>query len=340
MQNNLVTPPPQPGNLSEVVGRVAWLKRLVIRHAYLGALLFLVYWLALLLGLGRFFGLLLLLTHIHLSVLSANLLGELLMAFVVALPISLLGWWSETGFTHSVSRRGIVICLLPFFLVCGPALLGLPVIINEAPLSIVVFAVLLALLVGFAEEGMFRGLILRCLLPKGIWPAVLLSALCFASVHLTNLLVGVSWGYVVEQLMLAFGSGVLFAAIRLRTGSIWPSIVLHMLRDVAGLILLGINPAIMNVTLSNVVLIVNGVFCVLFLLNAFVLLRPGQVRKLKVVYGLVPPPAPIPSPIPFNNAPQPYQPPLSYPDYTSPTTYGDQPWSEWPSSAPFDNGEH
>ena len=334
MQNNLATPPPQWDKLPGTAGRAAFLPRLIGRHPYLGALFLLVYWLALLIALGRLLVLVLWLIHLHIPPLLANLIGEVLIAFVVILPLALFGWWSEAGFTRGTNARGIVICLIPFLLIAGPALLGLPVIVGEAPASIIVIAVVLSLLVGFVEEGMFRGLILRSLLPKGIWPAVLLSAFCFACVHLTNLISGASWGYVAEQMILAFGTGVLFAAIRLRTGSIWPSIFLHAFRDVAGLILLGINPSILKAPLSNAATAVNGTFCLIFLLNALVLLRGSQVRKLEVAYGLVPAPAPIPpgsGPMSLPYTP----PPVSYRDYTSPEAYRDQ----QPPETPFNDGE-
>src|SRR5258708_4616128 len=303
------------------MGRLAFVKHWIGRHPYLGALLFLVYWLGLLLGLGRLLSLAITIPHIHLSFLQANLFGELLLALIVVLPLALLGWWSETGFTRGINGRGVAICLIPAVLIVGPTLFGLPLIVGKASESVLVIAIVLALLVGFAEEGMFRGLIIRSLLPKGIWPTVLLSALLFTSAHLTNLIHGTSGGYVSGQLILAFGSGVLFAALRLRTGSIWPSILLHAGHDAAGLILAGINPSILLVSVSNTTLIVNGIFCLFFLLNAFILLRPSQVRKLRIAYGLEP--EPVVSP--YGTVP-----PLPYPAYGT----------QQPPSAPGNDEQH
>lgn len=324
MQNNLATPPLQPAHRPDPTGRLAFLRRFCARYPYLAALLLLVYWLAMLLGLGRLFLLVLLLTHVHMPVLLANLIGELLLLLVIILPLTLLGWWSEAGFTRGITAWGIVLCLVPLLLVCGPVLIGLPLIVSSAPVSIIVTAVSLALLVGIVEEGMFRGLILRSLLPRGIWPAVLLSALCFACVHLTNLLEGASLGYVFQQMILAFGTGVLFAALRLRTRSIWPGVFLHAGRDAAGLILLGLDPALMNAPLSDTATAYNTIFCILFLLNAVILLRSSQGRKLEVAYGLAPDPVPVApptSPVPWPYASS----PIPYSNYTSPATYGEQP---------------
>jgi len=328
MQNPLANTPSPTDITEDRSSRFASLKRWIERHPYLSALLFLVYWLALLLILGRFFLFILMITHLslHLSLLQANLLGEVLLVLIVVLPIFLLGWWSRVGLTRGINGQGVVICLIPLLLLVGLPLLGIVEVTSQASESILVSAIALSLLTGFAEEGMFRGLILRALLPAGIWPAVLISALCFTAVHLTNLINGISFGYVAGQLLLAFGSGVLFAAIRLRTNSLWPGLLLHAGHDVGGLILLGVDPAIIRAPLTSAAIIVNGVFSLLFLLNAWVLLRASQVQRLKVIYGLAP--APVPSnPYHLDNPHPPYPsypPSTPYQEYTSSPIYGNQ----------------
>lgn len=346
MQNPLANTPSPTDITEDKPSRFVSLKRWIGRHPYLSALLFLVYWLVLLLALGRLFSFVLTTTHLsqHLSFLQVNLLGEVLLVLIVALPIFLLGWWSRVGLTRGINGQGVVICLIPLLLLVGIPLLGVLGFIGQASESILVTAIALSLLTGFAEEGMFRGLIVRALLPAGIWPAVLVSALCFTAIHLTNLINGLSLGYVAGQLILAFGSGVLFAAIRLRTNSLWPSLLLHAGHDVGGLILLGIDPAIALTPLTSAAIIVNGVFCLLFLLNAWVLLRASQVRRLKVAYGLAPAPVPgnpynpympYPPSTPYPPSP-PYPPSTPYQEYTSHPLYGNQPPPPAPPSMPHD----
>ena len=371
MENRLAPSPSQPANS---MGSVALLKLLIARHPYTTALFFLVYWIALLMTLGRFLGPVY--SSTHMSFLLYEALGESLLVVIVALPIVLLKWGSETGFARGINGRGILICLIPIVFIAGPVLPGVLLIVGQASGFILVTAIILSLLVGLAEEGMFRGIILRSLLSRGIWPAALLSALFFASIHLTNLLAGASWGYTFGQLILAFGTGMLFASLRLRTGSIWPCVLLHAVRDVGGMIYMGINPSLMSVTPSASANIINGVLCLIALLIAFVLLRPSQVRKLNVVYGLVkqpvallssnppqlypgstpypggasyPPvyPSPYPtygyqplSPAPSNNPPQPYPGTISYQEYPSATVPGSQRAPEAPALTPLNDGEH
>jgi hypothetical protein len=108
-----------------------------------------------------------------------------------------------------------------------------------APLVILAFAAL-TLLVGFAEETFFRGLILTALLPAGTTGAVVLSSFFFAAPHLLNV-IGGTWdpAFTIVDSIAAFGLGITFAAIRLRTGSIWPLVGIHALFDFTSLVALG-----------------------------------------------------------------------------------------------------
>lgn len=91
------------------------------------------------------------------------------------------------------------------------------------------------LAVGFSEELMFRGVLLGALLARGMapLPAVLASSVLFGAVHALNGAVTGAWVESAVQAVAASMSGVLFAAIRVRTGSLWPGIVLHALWDCA-----------------------------------------------------------------------------------------------------------
>lgn len=269
------------------------LKRLVGRHPYMSALIIFVYFQAFFLFLHFF--LTAIIKTLNLPFLQYTLLGEILLALVVVVPIIVLGWWSETGFTRGINGQGVVVCIMPVVLVVLPVLLGLPAVVGRASISMILAAAVLVLLVGFVEEGLCRGLLLRSLLPGGIWVSALISALLFSALHLANILSGLPWTYVAGQLLIAFGSGVLFAAIRLRTRSIWPSLVIHAAHDFPGILLLAIDPKLALSTPLNLALIVNGVFCVFFLLNALVLLRPDHIHRLRVAYGLAPAPV-VPPP--------------------------------------------
>jgi membrane protease YdiL (CAAX protease family) len=75
--------------------------------------------------------------------------------------------------------------------------------------------------------------ILRVLLPKGVWAAVLISSLLFGLAHSTNLFLHFSGQPVLVglQILGAFTHGVGLAALRLRTNTLWPLILLHAFGD-------------------------------------------------------------------------------------------------------------
>ena len=108
-----------------------------------------------------------------------------------------------------------------------------------APIALLAFAAL-TLVIGFAEETFFRGLILNTLLPTGTIHAVVLSSFLFAILHFLNI-IGGTWDplFTIVDSVAAFGLGITFAAIRLRTGSIWPLVGIHALFDFTSLISLG-----------------------------------------------------------------------------------------------------
>jgi membrane protease YdiL (CAAX protease family) len=76
-----------------------------------------------------------------------------------------------------------------------------------------------------AEEIIYRGVILALLLPRGGPAAALISTLLFALSHLVDIS-----GFYPENwfsALTAFGGGLIFAAARLRSGSVYPGIVVH-----------------------------------------------------------------------------------------------------------------
>ena len=74
--------------------------------------------------------------------------------------------------------------------------------------SYVVTALAVVLLVAFGEETAFRGVLLKALLPRGVWPAVLASSALFGLMHLVNLALGAPWQAVMLQMLFAAMGGV------------------------------------------------------------------------------------------------------------------------------------
>lgn len=89
-------------------------------------------------------------------------------------------------------------------------------------------------LVAVSEELMFRSVLLQGLLDRhAIWPAVLISSLLFGVVHTFNAWASGDFGGALWQSLAASLQGVGYAAICLRTRSVWPMVVVHGLWDFA-----------------------------------------------------------------------------------------------------------
>jgi len=151
------------------------------------------------------------------------------MAVVVAVVVSVMDWWGRLGF-HRIERRRDLLYFLPVLL---------PVVINlgagvEVPSAVLVAGLFgLALLVGFVEESVCRGLMLRALEPRSVWIAALVSSLLFGLSHLLNLIAGRSLVDAGAQTIYTTALGFAFAALVWRTGVIWPLIAAHGLIDFA-----------------------------------------------------------------------------------------------------------
>jgi uncharacterized protein len=91
-----------------------------------------------------------------------------------------------------------------------------------------------AVLVGFAEETLFRGIILRALRndgrPEGL--VVLFSSLWFGFFHLTNLIVGAGASAVLQS-VIASAAGVALYLARRGTGALVAGMVMHGLWDLS-----------------------------------------------------------------------------------------------------------
>jgi membrane protease YdiL (CAAX protease family) len=88
--------------------------------------------------------------------------------------------------------------------------------------------------VGFSEELMIRGAVLQALRHTvPIWPAVLLTSVVFGAMHSLNVFITGELQPALIQSAAAFLSGLLFIALRLRSGSLWLPILIHALWDFA-----------------------------------------------------------------------------------------------------------
>jgi len=214
--------------------------------------------------------------------------SELITAAVLALLLSLLHWWKKIGFT-SINKGGLKF-LLPIFLIAlvvlnlawifdesGSWFLGL-----ESPVQL--FSLIgVMLLLGFVEEGIFRGIFFYGLSTK-FTPlfTVILTGVVFGLFHFVNLFQGAAFSATLFQVIHAGAMGFLYASLRLRLGAIWPLMLMHAFWDFSLFVLQsaqGIQKEVGEVPIAQGL----GIAIPALLYGMFVYWRWSKSSKLNVV---------------------------------------------------------
>lgn len=162
---------------------------------------------------------------------------SLITVLVSMLLILLFAFWFRGEYNWK-KRKGWfkkgAILILPAIL---PALLNLVAGEGFVRGNQILLALLCGLGPGISEEVLFRGmqvpnwLRLKRSNVRQIPVIAVITSLLFAAMHLINLFVGADPVQSIKQVFYAFGLGMLFSAVYLRTGSLlWP-IIIHSLID-------------------------------------------------------------------------------------------------------------
>jgi len=189
-------------------------------------------------------------------------------ALATVLALGLLVWtdWlREAGFNRSSQWRNLRLLLLPL-VVCALILSG--GLFGSGPASLV-SAFLIVLVATFGEELVFRGLLWRTLVPAGPVRAVILTSLLSGLLVLGRTATDAPWPEAVRLTALTFCGGFTYGALRWRTTSIWPVILVHTAFAFAvSIATLGVFTYPLMMLLSTVGFVAYGLY----------LLRNPQVR--------------------------------------------------------------
>ena len=147
-------------------------------------------------------------------------------ALAILLGLGLLawtGWWREAGFNRPSKWRNLRLLWFPL-LVCALTLSSGVFISGPASLASALLTVLVATL---GEEVVFRGLVWRAMAPKGPVRAMILTSLLSGLLILGRTVTGGPWPEAVRLTALTLCGGFTYGALRWRTSSIWPVILIH-----------------------------------------------------------------------------------------------------------------
>ena len=169
--------------------------------------------------------------------------------------------WRDVGlnrpFPHTWKLVWFPAVFIGLFLMIG-CLLGLP------PVSILFVMLINSLLIGWSEELAFRGILFSAFRARfRLWLAIGLTCVAFGSVHILNGFTTGDFGGALVQAGATAVSGLLFAALVIRTGSIFPAMVVHALWDYSAFVMLAsmragggadVAPSTDSLSLANIVL--------------------------------------------------------------------------------------
>jgi membrane protease YdiL (CAAX protease family) len=152
-------------------------------------------------------------------------LANLGLTLISVLLLTGMGWWKVVGFRPPDQPKDLLYYIVPFFPVVINLILGMEVT------SLLLLAETLAvmLMVGFAEEAIFRGLMLNPLKNHGLWKAAIITSLLFGLTHAMNVLAGKSIPEDAAQIFYAVAFGFACAALVLKKGILWPLVLAHFL---------------------------------------------------------------------------------------------------------------
>lgn len=174
---------------------------------------------------------------------------QLIMSIITVIISLLLLWihklWFQNQFDGCLSfqniGKGIMFIAMPAILFCVMNIRTTKEFWNP------IYAFIIALSPGVSEEVLFRCLSLSNAMrnvkkESHIILYVCISGLIFGGIHMINFLQGAGFISSLYQVVYATGIGILLASIFLRTGTILPCMILHILIDFTAML----NPEVSN----------------------------------------------------------------------------------------------
>lgn len=134
--------------------------------------------------------------------------------------------FSTLGFTFSTPLPWRKVLFLFPFVIVATANLWHGSVMRYAPLD-TVWYIIAMLCIGFIEEILFRGYLLRLLLKRFTRLAILISSLTFALGHIVNLANGAELVSTLLQLIYALAIGLMLSVFVVKTGHLLPCCLFH-----------------------------------------------------------------------------------------------------------------
>jgi uncharacterized protein len=209
----------------------------------------------------------------NLSNLGFEGIANIVLTVIVVILLSVMGWWRIVGFRPPDQPTDLLYFIVPFL----PAIVSLAVGVELNNVLLLIQLLAITFLVGFAEETIFRGLMLTALKPKGIWTAVIVTSVLFGLSHSLNVLSGKNLADIVTQILYALAIGFAFAALVLKKGILYPLVLAHFLIDFTAMIGRTDSLPVLNSVLGVAMTFVIGSY------GLFIMLQKPSVKVMPVM---------------------------------------------------------
>lgn len=152
----------------------------------------------------------------------------------------------------------------------------------------------MALMAGCCEEVAFRGTaasyLIRQWKTEKLFPVMMLTSVLFSLAHASGILGGAPVFVTICQLIFTFGNGMLMFALFVRSGSLWPSIISHVLNDIIAATnttsLSETGAYASDMTLSTYEVIVDTLLpTAIFIVLALILVRPSVREEIAGIWN-------------------------------------------------------
>jgi len=164
------------------------------------------------------------------SLITSRLAWGVGSAGLVLVVVAWLAGWRDLGFRKPQPWRSLWLLWLPGLYLLALGATG--IVQGHLQPAAVAMVLVNTAMVGFSEELAFRGVLwgaVRGAMP--FWPGFFLVSMAFGSVHVFNAILTGELAAAAVQALNAFMSGCAYLAIRIRTRSILPIMIVHAAWD-------------------------------------------------------------------------------------------------------------
>lgn len=146
--------------------------------------------------------------------------------------------WKQVGLREASPSRSWLLIWFPLLIIL--IFLSLAAVLGLPPAKVIFLVLVNTFFVAVSEELMTRGILLYGALTRfGIWASIIIVSAIFGAMHVFNGVITGDFANAVVQALAAAMSGFLFIALRLRTNSLLPPILVHWFWDASLFMLSG-----------------------------------------------------------------------------------------------------